>query len=66
MKPTPEQVEALANMVVEQMTLEQLQQFVFDDVYSIMLEDSDCFESNLEMLKISVDDLAIDPIPLTP
>ena len=66
MKPTPEQVEALANMVVEQMTLEQLQQFVFDDVYSIMLEDSDCFESNLEMLKISVDDLVIDPIPLTP
>lgn len=66
MRPTPEQVEALANMVVEKMTLEQLQQFVFDDVYSIMLEDSDCFESNLEMLKISVDDLIIDPIPLTP
>jgi len=66
MKPTPEQVEALANMVVEKMTLEQLQQFVYDDIYSIMLEDSYCFESNLEMMNISIDDLVIDPIPLMP
>lgn len=66
MKPTPEQVEALANMVVERMSLEELQQFVFDDIYSIMLEDSDCFESNLETMNISVDDLVIDPIPLRP
>jgi hypothetical protein len=66
MKPTPEQVEALANMVVEQMTLEQLKQFVFDDIYSVMLEDSDCFESNLETMNISIDDLVIDPIPLMP
>ena len=66
MKPTPEKVEALANMVVERMLLEALQQFVFDDIYSIMLEDSDCFESNLETMNISVDDLVIDPIPLMP
>ena len=66
MKPTPEQVEALANMVVEKMTLEQLQQFVYDDIFSIMLEDSYCFESNLEMMNISIDDLVIDPIPLMP
>ena len=66
MKPTPEQVESLANFVVESMTLEQLQQFVFDDIYSIMLEDDDCFESNLEMMKISIDDLVIDPVPLRP
>jgi hypothetical protein len=66
MKPTPEQVESLANLVVESMTLEQLQQFVFDDIYSIMLEDDDCFASNLEMMKISIDDLVIDPVPLRP
>jgi hypothetical protein len=66
MKPTPEQVESLANLVVESMTLEQLQQFVFDDIYSIMLEDNDCFESNLETMKISIDDLVIDPVPLRP
>ena len=66
MKPTPEQVEALANVVVERMSLEELQQFVFDDIYSIMLEDSDCFEWNLDSMKISVDDLVIDPIPLMP
>jgi hypothetical protein len=66
MKPTPEQVESLANLVVESMTLEQLQQFVFDDIYSIMSEDDDCFESNLEMMKISIDDLVIDPVPLRP
>jgi len=66
MKPTPEQVESLANLVVESMTFEQLQQFVFDDIYSIMLEDDDCFESNLETMKISIDDLVIDPVPLRP
>ena len=66
MKPTPEQVEALANVVVERMSLEELQQFVYDDIFSIMLEDSDCFESNLETMNISVDDLVIDPIPLMP
>ena len=66
MKPTPEQVEALANMVVERMSLEELQQFAYDDIFSIMLEDSDCFESNLETMNISVDDLVIDPIPLMP
>ena len=66
MKPTPEQVEALANVVVERMSLEELQQFVYDDIYSIMLKDSDCFESNLETMNISVDDLVIDPIPLMP
>jgi hypothetical protein len=66
MTPTPEQVEALANMVVEKMTLEELKQFVFDDIYSIMLEDSDCFESNLETMNVSIDDLVIDPIPLMP
>ena len=48
------------------MTLEQLQQFVFDDIYSIMLEDNDCFESNLETMNISIDDLVIDPVPLRP
>lgn len=63
MTPTPEQVEALANMVVEKMSFEELQQFVFDDLYSIMLEDCDCFEWNLESMKISIDDLVIDPIP---
>ena len=66
MKPTPEQVEALANMVVERMSLEELQQFAYDDIFSIMLKDSDCFESNLETMNISVDDLVIDPIPLMP
>jgi len=58
MKPTPEQIESLANMVVESMTFDELKQFVYDDVYSIMLEDDEVFYSNLDLMKISAEDLA--------
>jgi len=45
-------------MVVESMTFDELKQFVYDDVYSIMLEDDEVFYSNLDLMKISAEDLA--------
>ena len=45
---TPENCEELANYIVGGMTLEELMQFVYDDVYHIMLEDKDVFLSNAE------------------
>ena len=48
MSNTPENCEKLADNIVRGMSIEELQQFVFDDVYSIMLEDKEIYESNLD------------------
>ena len=45
--PTHEMIKNLADFVVNNMSYEELTQFVYDDVYSIMLEDSDVFHANL-------------------
>ena len=45
---TPENCEELANYIVGGMTVEELMQFVYDDVYYIMLEDKEVFLSNAE------------------
>lgn len=45
---TPENCSFLANYIVGGMTVEELMQFVYDDVYYIMLEDKEVFLSNAE------------------
>jgi len=45
--PTHEMIKNLADFVVNSMSYEELTQFVYDDVYSIMLEDRDVFYTNL-------------------
>ena len=45
--PTHEMIQNLADYVVNSMSFQELTQFVYDDVYSIMLEDKDVFYSNL-------------------
>ena len=45
--PTHEMIKNLADYVVNGMSYQELTQFVYDDVYSIMLEDRDIFYSNL-------------------
>ena len=45
--PTHEMIKNLADFVVNNMSYEELTQFVYDDVYSIMLKDSDVFHTNL-------------------
>ena len=45
--PTHEMIKNLADFIVNRMSYEELTQFVYDDVYSIMLEDGDVFHANL-------------------
>lgn len=45
---TPDNCEKLANIVVDSMSMDELRQFVFDDVYNIMLEDDEAYHANLE------------------
>ena len=45
--PTQEMMENLTDFMVNAMSYEELKEFVYDDVYSIMLEDRDVFYSNL-------------------
>ena len=45
---TTENCEELANHIVGCMTLEELMQFVYDDVVHIMYEDKEVFLSNAE------------------
>ena len=54
--PTHEMIKNLADFVVNRMSYEELTQFVYDDVYSIMLEDSDVFHANLESLGYEAED----------
>ena len=44
----PENCSYLANSIVGSMTVEELMQFVYDDIYSIMLEEKDVFLANLD------------------
>ena len=45
---TPENCEQLANYIVGGMRVQELMQFVYDDLYYIMLEDKEVFLSNAE------------------
>ena len=54
--PTHEMIKNLTEFVVDGMTLPELKQFVYDDIYSIMLEDSDVFHANLESLSMEPED----------
>lgn len=54
--PTHEMIQNLTEYIVDGMSLQELKQFVYDDIYSIMLEDSDVFYSNLEQLDMYPED----------
>ena len=45
---TQENCETLAETVVASMSNEELKQFVFDDLYAIMVKDEEVFNTNLE------------------
>tara|TARA_R100000742_G_C4179796_1_gene15304 strand:- start:3 stop:182 length:180 start_codon:yes stop_codon:yes gene_type:complete len=47
-KYTAENCEILAETVVASMSNEELKQFVFDDLYAIMVKDEEVFDTNLE------------------
>ncbi len=45
---TQENCEILADTIVSTMLIEELRQFVFDDLYATMIKDEEVFETNLE------------------
>jgi len=45
---TQENCKILADTIVSTMLIEELRQFVFDDLYAIMIKDEEVFETNLE------------------
>ena len=58
--PTHEMIKNLTEFVVDGMTLPELKQFVYDDIYSIMLEDDEVFHAQLESLDMEPEDFAKD------
>jgi hypothetical protein len=54
--PTHEMIKNLADYIVNGMSYQELTQHVYDDIYSIMLEDNDMFYSNLEQLGYEPED----------
>lgn len=54
--PTHEMIKNLADYVVNSMSYEELTQFVYDDVYSIMLEDEEVFHANLKSIGFDAED----------
>ena len=54
--PTHEMIKNLAEYIVNGMSYNELTQHVYDDVYSIMLEDNDVFHTNLEQLGYEAED----------
>ena len=54
--PTHEMIKNLAEFIVNGMSFQELTQFVYDDIYSIMLEDSDVFHANLQDLGYEPED----------
>ena len=54
--PTHEMIKNLADYIVNGMSFQELTQFVYDDVYSIMLEDEEVFHANLESLGYEAED----------
>ena len=54
--PTHEMIKNLADYIVNGMSYQELTQHVYDDIYSIMLEDNDMFYANLEQLGYEPED----------
>ena len=54
--PTHEMIQNLTEYIVNGMSYEELTQFVYDDVYSAMLNDEELFHINLEQLGYKPED----------
>ncbi len=54
--PTHEMIMNLADHIVNGMSFQELTQFVYDDVCSIMLEDVEAFHANLESVGYKAED----------
>ena len=54
--PTHEMIQNLTEYIVDGMSFDELRQHVYEDIYSIMLEDVDVFYCNLEQLNMYPED----------
>jgi hypothetical protein len=54
--PTHEMIQNLAEYIVNGMSYAELTQHVYDDIYSIMLEDPDVFHANLDTFDLKPED----------
>ena len=54
--PTHEMIQNLTDYIVNGMSFAELKQFVYDDIYCVMLEDKDVFYNNLEQLDLYPED----------
>ena len=54
--PTHEMIQNLAEYIVNGMSYGELTQHVYEDVYSIMLDDQEVFHANLESLGFEPED----------
>ena len=54
--PTHEMIQNLAEYIVDDMSYQELKQFVYEDMYSIMLHDVDLFHANLDQLGYKPED----------
>ena len=56
MKPTLEQIDNLCEYLVNGMNLQELQQYVYDDLHYLLSCDSEVFCMNLEQLGVKPED----------
>ena len=54
--PTHEMIQNLTEYIVNGMSYQELTQHVYDDIYSIMLDDVDVFYANLDQLGYKPED----------
>ena len=54
--PTHEMIQNLAEYIVDGMSLQELKQFVYEDIYSLMLYDRELFYANLDDLDLKPED----------
>ena len=54
--PTHEMIQNLSEYIVNGMSFEELTQFVYEDIYSLMLHDRELFYANLDDLDLKPED----------
>lgn len=48
-EPSEEAIDYLANLIIDSMSLEEMKQFIFDDLIDIMSKDVEVYEANLDI-----------------
>ena len=60
--PTHAMIKNLSEYIVDGMDLSELKRFVYDDIYSIMLEDDEVFHAQLESLDMEPEDFTNEKV----